>query len=428
MHNYMLVDRLAKYSLFLFPIFAVSVRHWVSSLFGVLVLLGLINLFQKRENIRPLYKEEKILIAIVVGYFGIFLISSVASGWGQSGTYALGTEIRYLLALPIYLMLRNILEVERYLLAGSILAALVGGVQGILDVYVFNVFEYHGSIHAWGVYGHLFIGPVTALMVGLIIPATRVLKLNKRLWLALAAIALLGFVTVILSLARSAYLCLLVLIIFSIAYYLDWRKASISILVLTVLVVSSYIVSDKVQHRINNGINEVTTYFNSLKKYPEQPEKYAARTSLGTRLEMWRSTKYFFSEAPWFGVGRFNYKKKAQEFVDQGLANQAIAIHSHPHNAYIEMIMSKGVFGLLSLLLLMYYPMYVFIKTRNVSRDSAFAGIVLITAYTIFSLTEASTFIKNNFVAIYLVYLSVFFSWHLREVYKVESQKVPLSQ
>ena len=424
----MIVERLAKYSIFLLPIFAVSVRHWVSSLFSVLVLLGLINLFQKRKNIRPLYKEEKILIAIIIGYFGVFLISSVASGWGQSGTYALGTDIKFLLAIPIYILLRNISGVGFYLLAGSVLGAFVGGVQGLLDVYVFVVPEYYGHIHAWGAYGHLFIGPVTLLMVGLIIPATRELKLDKRLWPVLVAVGLLGLATVILSLARSAYLGFVVISVLSILYYLRWKKATVVIVIITVLVVFSYIISDKVQNRINDGVSEVTNYFDTLKKYPGQPEKYSARSSLGTRLEMWRSTQYFFAEAPWFGVGRFNYKSKAQEYVNQGLANQVIANHSHPHNAYIEMIMSKGVFGLLSLLLLMYYPLYVFIKTRNVSRDSAFAGIVLITAYTIFSLTEASTFIKNNFVAIYLVYLSVFFSWHLREVHKAESPQVSPSR
>ena len=427
-HDYTLFEKLTSCTLFLFPIFAVSVRHWVSSLFGVLVLFGLINLFRKQEKIRPLQKEEMFLIAIIVGYFSVFLISSAASGWGQSGTYALGTEIKYLLAIPIYLMLRNIRGEERYLLAGSILAVLVGGIQGLLDVYVFVVPEYYGHIHAWGAYGHLFIGPVTLLMVGLMIPATRVLRLDKRIWPVLVAVGLLGLATVILSLARSAYLGFVVISVLSILYYLRWKKATVVIVIITVLVVFSYIISDKVQNRINDGVSEVTNYFDTLKKYPGQPEKYSARSSLGTRLEMWRSTQYFFAEAPWFGVGRFNYKSKAQEYVNQGLANQVIANHSHPHNAYIEMIMSKGIFGLLALLLLMYYPLYVFIKTRNASRDSAFAGIVLISAYTIFSLTEASTFIKNNFVSIYLVYLSVFFSWHIREVHKDESPNIPLSQ
>jgi len=411
----MLIERMAKYTLFLFPVFAVSVKHWISSFFGILVLLGLISLFQNWQNIKSLYKEEKILIAIVVGYFGVFLISSLASGWGQSGTYALGTEIRILFVIPIYLLLRNISGVELYLLAGSILGVLFGGIQGLLDVYVFKTFEYE-RVMAWGAYGHLFIGPVILLMAALLVPAIRALKLDKRLWLILTGVALLGLATVALSTARSAYLGFLVLGIFTIIYYLRWNVATFVFVVLMGLVISTYMISDKVQHRVNDGVGDVTAYFESLEKYPDSPEKYYMG-SLGTRLEMWRSTKYFFSEAPWFGVGRFNYKKKAQEFVDQGLANQAIADHSHPHNAYIEMIMSKGLFGLLALLSLLYYPLYVFITTRNANRDSAFAGIVLISAYTIFSLTEASTFIKNNFVAIYLVYLAVFFSWHTREIY-----------
>ena len=415
----MLIERLAKYTLFLFPIFVVSIRHWASGFFGLLVVLGLVNVFRSRENIRPLHREEKILLVILVAYFGIFLISSLVNGWGKAGTYGLGTEIRYVLIIPVYLMLRNVTGTERHLLAGSILAALAGGVQGLLDVFVFD------RPLAWGLYGHLFIGPVTLLMVALLIPAIRVLKLDKSLWPLLAGIALLGLATVVLSTARSAYLGFVVLGILSIIYYQRGRTAIVLIVVFTGMVISTYMISDKVQHRINKGVGEVTNYIESLEKYPDEPVKYATGSSLGTRLEMWRSTQFFFDESPWFGVGRFNYQKKAQELVDQGLANQVIADASHPHNAYIEMIMSKGLFGLLALLLLMYYPLYVFIKTRNVNRDSAFAGIVLITAYTVFSLTEASTFTKNNMTSIYLVYLSVIFSWHIREIYGEKKSPVP---
>jgi O-antigen ligase len=414
----MLVDRLAKYTLFLFPIFVVSIRHWASGFFGLLVLLGLVNLFRSRENIRPLLREEKTLIVILIAYFGIFLISSVVNGWGKAGTYGLGTEIRYVLIIPVYLMLRNISGAERYLLAGSILAAVVGGVQGLLDVFIFD------RPLAWGFYGHLFIGPATLLMVGLLIPAIRILKINKRYWPVLAALVLLGLTTVALSTARSAYLGFIVLGFVSVIYYFRGRTTLVVIAVLAGLVLSTYMISDKVQYRIHKGVSEVTAYFDTLEKYPDEPEKYAMG-SLGTRLEMWRSTQYFFDEAPWFGIGRFNYQEKAQEYVDQGLANQAIADHSHPHNVFIGMLITKGLFGLILLLLLLYYPLYVFIGTRKISPDSAFAGIVLITCISVFSLTTTDTFIKGNFVAINLIYLSVFFSWHLREIYREKKSAVP---
>ena len=233
----------------------------------------------------------------------------------------------------------------------------------------------------------------------------------------LALFGILGLTTVVLSTARSAYLATLVLSFLAIGHYFKGKVAAFSIFALIVTCSSVYFGFDKIKSRVDKGAAEVTAYFKSLKEHPEDPSQYKMG-SVGTRLEMWRATKYFFQDSPWFGVGRFNYQTKAKQLVERGLANPEIANHSHPHNAFVNMLDEKGIIGLISLVLLLYYPLYIFIRTRSVSPESAFAGIIIITAYTVFSLTEASTFIKGNFVAIYLIYLSVFFSWHVRNLTK----------
>jgi len=402
--------------IFLFPLFAVSVHGWLSNIFIVLCILGLIVLPKSLGSQSPLYAEEKNIIAILISFFCVFLISSTLAGWDQQGIYAVGTEIRFLAIIPVYFLVRELPTSGRYLLAGCVISAVIGGVQGLIDVYYLKV---HRVGIAWGVYGHLFIGPVTLLMVSLIIPAMRVIKMKKYTLILSIVSGMLGLSAVILSTARSAYLGFIVIGLITIVYYLRGRTAAGIIALFTIVIAIAYFGDSRISNRVNKGFDEAQAYFQSLDKYPGQPSKYSMG-SIGQRLELWRATKYFFAEAPWFGVGRFNYAIKTSEYAKKGWVSPGIANASEAHNLYFDMLAEKGIFGLLTTLLLLYYPLYIFIRTRNISRDSAFAGIVLITAITVFSLTEAATFIKGNFVAIYLVFLSVFFSWHIREVYNAK--------
>ena len=57
--------------LFLFPIFAVTVRHWVSNIFVVLSLSSLVLLYLQRKQRTELLKEEKILLWAFAAYFGV---------------------------------------------------------------------------------------------------------------------------------------------------------------------------------------------------------------------------------------------------------------------------------------------------------------------------------------------------------------------
>lgn len=407
------IQYLTSVFVFLFPIFGVSIQNWISDIYIILVLLSLVYVFKTRQVYAGLYKEEKILIAILLAFFSVFLISTTLAGWDQSGIYAIGTEIRFLFVIPVYLLFRRIQNIGKYLLAGATIAPLVGGVQGLIDVYYFHY------PFAKGFYGHLFIGPISLLMASLIIPAMRIFKASKKIWVLSGLIILLGLTAVVLSKARSAYLGVILIGLIAIAYYLRGRTAALVVVVFGLLVSAAYFGDAKIQKRVNLGFVQATNYFQTLEKYPDQPSKYDMG-SIGLRLEMWRATKYFFAEAPWFGVGRFNYAVKIKEYAKKGLVSPAIANTPHAHSVFFDMLDEKGIFGLVTALLLLYYPLYVFIRSRNASRDTAFAGIVLIIAITIFSLTESSPFVKGNFVSTYLVLLSVFFSWHIREVYSVK--------
>lgn len=136
---------------------------------------------------------------------------------------------------------------------------------------------------------------------------------------------------------------------------------------------------------------------------------------VSARLELWYASLLIFKDHPLLGVGRGNFVRAAGPYIKKGLLNPETANYGHVHNAYLEMLVSKGIFGLILLVALLFYPLVVFVRTRHESRDTAIVGAIVVVGFSLFSITDASTFIKNNYISLFVIYLSASFSWHLRK-------------
>jgi len=79
-----ITERLIYLLIFLFPIAGMSVRHWITNIFNLLVLIALFTLKKPRT---ALLKQEKIFLWICAAYFAMFIISSLINDWGKTQTY-----------------------------------------------------------------------------------------------------------------------------------------------------------------------------------------------------------------------------------------------------------------------------------------------------------------------------------------------------
>lgn len=396
----------------LFPIGIISVRHWGSTLFGLLVLTALI-LWPCKKHLAPaLQREEKIFIGILLGYFLVALASITANGWDEAGQYAIGTELRFLLIIPFYLVVRRIPGLWRYLWIGCLIGIVLTSVltlQGYLVV----------ESRPYGVYGPLFLGPVLLLMIALQLPWHRaVAKYHWRNLISLV-IALIGLYIVILSGARSAYIALAIGIFVAFIYYFRARNSSISMAGATLLLIIAYLQVDVAQHRVDDAVDDTRNYLAYLLEHPGKPNKYGD-SSAGQRLEMWRAAVMAAGESPLFGIGRYNFETKLHQYVQEGRINPAAGQHAHPHNVFFEALANKGILGLIAVLVFYLYPLVFFIRTRRGSPESAFAGILLMIMIGGFSLTEVAPVYYGNFVAVFLIFLTVIFAWHCRAIHAVD--------
>jgi len=110
-------------------------------------------------------------------------------------------------------------------------------------------------------------------------------------------------------------------------------------------------------------------------------------------------------ESPWLGYGYRKANQEASKYVRH--SNKTVANKTHLHNEYITNLVSAGVIGLISLLCLLFAPLFVFIKT--LSRQNMYyyssMGILLCVGYATFGFTHIA-FGEEHINAFYIFFLA----------------------
>lgn len=394
--------------LFLMPVAGISVRHWISATFAVLVLLSLPDALRRRPGLTD---SERRLFIIVAAFFGVFVITALANGWTELQTRYLGRELRFLLLIPIYLMVRRYPDAGLWLLRGGVAGGFALLAQALYDVQVM------GLPRAQGIYSPNLLGPCAAMIAVFMLVLWRIDRASRwlRYAIALSAPAALGAVA--LSVSRGAYVGLFGMLLAWAAMSFRSRYFAVAAAGIIGLVLVGYFGSDHVRRGVDAAMTE-------LEFVAENGGIAGPNHRLGSvsaRIEMWHASLLVFRDNPILGVGRGNYREAARKYVEQGEVHPDVMQYDHPHNAYLEMLTSKGIAGLLALLALLFYPLAFFVRTRHRSPETAALGAVLITGFALFSLTDASTYIKGNFISVFVTYLVVLFSWHARALRKPEA-------
>ncbi len=403
-------ERLVYLLIFLFPIAGMSVRHWITNIFNLLVLIALFTLRKPRE---PLSKQEKIFFWICAAYFSMFIISSLANGWGQAQTYYLGTELRFLLAIPLYILLRRYSDCSTWLLRGSIVAGFFLFAQAYYDIYIVG----HGT--ALGVYSKNIIGPFSVLISfwSLYYLWQNFKHLNKLdISIILISVAA-ALTTAALSGSRGGYVGFLITGVFCVMFFSKprWMFASLATIVLAALLI--YQSSSTVKQRVDISVTEVQQYFQATNHVKDS----SSTTSSGVRLEMLRTGILVIQDNLLTGVGPGNYKEATESYIKDNRANSAVGQYAHPHNAFMELTIAKGIFGLLTILLLFYYPAFIYIKDYKICKKTSALGLIHIIAISAFSLTDHSVVVKNNYASILLLGIVLFLSAHIRSCKQIRN-------
>ncbi len=399
------LERFVYLLLFLFPIAGMSVRHWISSLFVLLVITGLFALGRKRA---PLIQEEKIFIWICVGYVAVFFISSLVNGWGDPQYRYMGTEMRFLAVIPIFLLVRNFSDCTLWLLRGAILGGFVLFGQAMYDYFILKLG------FANGIYSKNIIGPLSVITAFWCLYYSWINRSKANIYFHMMIIVsvVCALIAAGMSGSRGGYVGFLVTALFSVSFFSRPRWMLVGIAVTSFVALLLYYNIGNVNHGVNKAYSEVVNYYNA----EDHVTDASSKTSVGVRLEMWRTSFMMFKDNIIAGVGPENFQASTKKYVDQNLVHREVQRFESPHNAFFEALTAKGIIGLIILLLLLYYPAYIYIRDYKTYKQTAVIGLIHIVLISSFSLTDHSVIVKNNYVSILLLGMAVFLSAHLRSI------------
>jgi len=365
--------------------------------FYLLAMLGMLRLFGHG----PLNKEERWLLLTVLLYLAVGLCAyavndlSIRPPDHHDKTFLWRYTI-FVWAVPIYLAFAQVRLPRHYpvmlFTLGTAMAGLaavaqlwlpqISGLWGILD-------EFSNTQRVSANSNPIFFACLTFCMLSVVLalgaPLCR--RWYGMLWLIGSIGA--GIFAVLSSGTRAAWLAAPVVLVLLLLF--SWRQLSPAwARTVLVLVLASPLLAyqwPSVKDRVELAASEVRLYLQS-----DDPRDHARTTSIGKRLEMWRTAWRLFIRQPLLGTGPNGYKMAGREQARSGRASPWIEQYDDPHNEYLGALAMRGLPGLASVVLLLSVPgLLCWHRVRGPDDENtplALAGLLVVTSFAIFGLTS----------------------------------------
>jgi O-antigen ligase len=391
----------------IFPVVSNLITHSSSVILVLLALLGLPFCLVKKD--RPmLTREEKWIMWAFVAYFAVYLISYALNG--TLGTLEdlhiknLDHEMRMLLIIPIFSLLRTVKMPCAVLWSGVAAGAVAAGVYSIvLSIWLSPGGRVAGSYHA------IAFGDLATVLAFMSLLGLRFFRQRHAAYVLIPIMAFgLGTIASILSETRGAWIAVpgfLVILFFYRRRYLNpLQLTSIVILIFLILLSVYKMPESRIVSRVQLVYEEVKNY-----SYGRKVNKPSATAE---RIEGWLAAWEIYKEHPVLGAGPGSFKPKVHKMIAEDKRSQIISKYSQPHNAYLAVMADCGTFGILALLAIFILPLWAIvlaIKRGEGDTEVGYAGLILIVGFMHFGLTE-TIFGRNININFYIIMLSAVIS------------------
>jgi len=360
----------------------------------LLVIITGISLFSSTEKL-PLKENEK-LILLAVGFYVFVYAANIYIL--DSSIIELGYTARFIMLLPVFFYARKQNVSAPMVLYGIFLGSLACFMIAMYQVFLLEM------PRAKGITGPIAFGGIS-ITLGIMCISAVVFSQSNKFTIFMILGFIFGSIASILSGSRGAWLALLscfVYFIWSNPIPLSVRHRIIVSLIFVLTILACYQIPD-IQLRVDYAIQSIDAYFN----------QNIVTTSSGLRLETWKAGLIVFSENPVFGIGEGNFTAAITNLANTGeIAPLLPTLIAHIHNEYLSAAMHRGVFGLLSLLILFLFPLWVFkqglLASNGTPKILLISGIMLILCSMTISLSDVF-FQHHNQTLFFVTYLYLFF-------------------
>jgi O-antigen ligase len=201
---------------------------------------------------------------------------------------------------------------------------------------------------------------------------------------ALGAIA--GLAGSLLTGSRGGWVALVVAAVLFLRHVRGLQGRLVRILLATgaVVVLSAWFVpATEMQARFDEGVGDVRTW----------AEGGNVNTRVGTRLELWKGASMLIAEHPLLGMDFVACRERLAEFAREGRLDPVVLTLPHLHNDALQELATGGVTGFVLWAAILAAPLLFFARELRAGTGSpqfaaALAGVLVVTSYVSFGLTE----------------------------------------
>jgi len=327
------------------------------------------------------HRDIKFIAICLTCYFLIYLISMLIHG---ASAREIDLPSRVLLAVLVLFLVCRYPPKLNWLFVGVSVGGLISGLLALYFTFVLNT-------RAFYIFGYdvIQLSGICAWLSCLALVGYFHFKhyqQSKLSEVALLASAMSSLAT-LLSGARGGWVFTPFILIAILVIYRGYisRKVALklSLYALTVLVISA-----------PQFLSRSSAIFSDLEQY-SNAEIVNKNTSSGHRFELWKSAIYTFSEHPLFGAGHENLDQEKEKQIMSGKVNEVASWFERAHNQFFEELQTKGLLGLIGLLIAYLGPLSFFWKHYHSPNNQHFdtqsislLGIIHIISVIGFSLTQ----------------------------------------
>lgn len=374
---------LTSVCVFLFSALALAVTSGYS--LGALVLLLASSwLLWKRPRLN-LQRRDYLMLGALLLYFFIFTANML---YHADPARELDMPLRALLAAPVLLLLIAYPPRPGAWWSGVAIGAIGGAALAFWQFFVHDIGRPQAATSNAIHYGNvsMLLG-----MLSLCGVAWARAQSRQRLWTVLMLCGCVaGVAGSIISGSRGGWLALPVCVGIIALHHARKHGNRYLFSVAAAFVVLGTLVyalpNSPVRERSIAAINELNSFNDSGNIY----------SSVGQRVEMWRSALRMSDENLLLGIGRNGYLEQKQALAAEGKMNAVARDFTNAHNDYIDSLVKRGMLGLLALLVLFFLPLRLFSQSLReagngqTTQPYALAGVILLSCYITFGLTTNS--------------------------------------
>ncbi|MFC4475133.1 O-antigen ligase family protein [Comamonas denitrificans] len=381
---------LANISVFLFFALLLPTKsgHSIAIIAGLTACILSIPLWEKNK----ITKEIKLacFFLLFLGLFWSHTFNDIFS-ISLKGDYLL----RYLIGTFFLISFTNIGIHKKSITYGIAIGAVLSGLVAIYQSQTIGRAEGFTNAVRFGNIGMMMF------LICLTASLSKYFSNKERIFYLITGIF--GLITSILSLSRGGWLILLIIPTILLLLIKN-RKIKILSLVISIPLIFAFASVPPVEKRIDQAKDEVIGYINNRDNYIE--------TSIGARLEQWKTAFLMGLEKPLSGWGDQELKNGKVQFIEQGISDPSIMNYHHAHNDFLEQWARRGIIGVFTLIIIYTAPIYLLrSSTKKIndqeSRFFIITGIIIYFGYFISGLTSVFfTFvISHNFYLFSFIFL-----------------------